>query len=344
MQARILVTGAAGFIGFHVCHALLKDNNCEILGLDNINDYYDIKIKQKRLKELEILNNKMNKYKFKRINLTNKKLLKEIFSTYKPSIVIHLAAQAGVRYSLQNPNAYIESNLLGFCNVIENCKIFNIKNFIYASSSSVYGGNSKIPFEEEDPVDHPISFYASTKKSNELIAHSYSHLFNLSCTGLRLFTVYGPYGRPDMAPMIFTKAIMNDQPIKLFNNGDISRDFTYINDVVQIIKRLINKPATFDIDKSKSITNPIKSEAPHRIFNIAYGESIQIIDFVKIIEKELGKKASIEYLKMQPGDVKNTEANIEKIKNWVNYKPTTNIDAGMKIFVDWYKKFMNWKY
>ena len=245
MRTPIIVTGAAGFIGFHLCRRLLE-SGVNVIGIDNVNEYYDVHLKEKRLDILNKLILKKNKWEFFKLDLSNKNSLLEIFEEYKPEKVVNLAAQAGVRYSIINPNAYINSNIVGFNNILECCRALKIKNFLYASSSSVYGGNTKTPFKETDATNHPISLYAATKRANELMAHSYSHLYNIPATGLRLFTVYGPWGRPDMAPMLFTKAILSKQPIKVFNNGNMSRSFTYINDIIEIIYKLINKPATSD--------------------------------------------------------------------------------------------------
>ena len=288
---RILVTGSAGFIGFHLCKALIK-KELEIISLDNINDYYSSDLKKDRLTELKNqcdLN--LIKWNFVEGDIINMKLLLDTFNKFNPDTVIHLAAQAGVRYSISNPEAYTNTNLLGFCNILECCRRFEVKNFIYASSSSVYGGNTKIPFSESDPVDHPISLYAATKKSNEIMAHAYSHLYNIPSTGLRFFTVYGPWGRPDMAPMIFSKSIISNEPITVFNNGNLSRDFTYIDDVIEIIIRLIDKPAQINNFFNKSAPEPNTSWAPHKIYNIGNSNPISIIDFIEALEKEFKIKA-----------------------------------------------------
>ena len=288
MSRKILITGAAGFIGFHLCKKLLLENE-EIIGLDNMNSYYDLNLKKGRLKELYKYNNDKNKsLYFIEGDLIDKEIIKRIFREYEPKLIIHLAAQAGVRYSITNPEAYLKSNLEGFLNIIEVCRNKDIENFIYASSSSVYGGNTKIPFNELDSVDHPVSLYAATKRSNELIAHTYSHLYNIPTTGLRFFTVYGPWGRPDMAPMIFTKAIFEKKPIEIFNNGNMMRDFTYIDDVINAIIKLIHKPAIIDEEFDKLNPNPSSSWAPYRIFNIGNQESIPLMNFIEILENEIG--------------------------------------------------------
>ena len=335
---KILVTGAAGFIGFHLCSKLI-DNGIEVIGFDNINDYYDQNLKKDRIKELEN-NSKYKKvcFNFIKGDLEDKKILKSIFEN-NISTVIHLAAQAGVRFSIENPYAYIQSNLVGFANIIEESRENNINHFIYASSSSVYGGNKKLPFNESDNVDHPISLYAATKKSNELVAHTYSHLFNLPTTGLRFFTVYGPWGRPDMAIYKFTDSIVNDRPIKVFNHGEMIRDFTYIDDVIESIFRLIEKIPK----KSKSLLrknyNPSESWAPYRILNIGNSRPANLKDYIKEIENNLGKKADIIFEGMQPGDVEVTFANTKKIEQLINFKPKTSIEVGVKKFISWFLNY-----
>ena len=286
INKKILVTGAAGFIGFHLCKNLIK-NNFDLIGIDNLNSYYDINLKKNRLNNLEkIKERSKGKWKFIKCDLKDKLNLNNIFSIHQPNIVINLAAQAGVRYSIDNPNEYIDSNIVGFINLLECCRNFKINNLLYASSSSVYGGNTKVPFSEIDNVDHPVSLYAATKKSNELMAHTYSHLFNLPAIGLRFFTVYGPWGRPDMSPMIFTDAIIQKKPLKIFNNGNMYRDFTYIDDVIEVITRLIDKPATSDENFNFESPQPDLSWAPHRIFNIGNSQSIFLMDFIKYLEEE----------------------------------------------------------
>ena len=339
MGRKILITGAAGFIGFHLCKKLLQENE-EIIGLDNMNSYYDLNLKKGRLKELYKYDNEKNKsLYFIEGDLIDKEIIKRIFREYEPKIIIHLAAQAGVRYSITNPEAYLKSNLEGFLNIIEVCRNKDIENFIYASSSSVYGGNERTPFNELDSVDHPVSLYAATKRSNELIAHSYSHLYNIPTTGLRFFTVYGPWGRPDMAPMIFTKAIFEKKPIEIFNNGNMMRDFTYIDDVINAIIKLIHKPAIIDEEFDKLNPNPSTSWAPYRIFNIGNQESIPLMNFIEILENEIGIKAIRNFKEFQKGDVQSTFASIKLLEKWTGFKPYTPISKGIRKFIDWYKTY-----
>ena len=339
LKMKILITGSAGFIGFSLCKKLIEEK-IPFVGIDNLNSYYDITLKKSReslLKEISIEENVP--YEFINCDIENNQDIHEIFLKYNPETVIHFAAQAGVRYSLENPFKYIESNLKGFGIILENCRKFNIKNFIFASSSSIYGGNQNMPFSETDPTNHPISLYAATKKANELMAHSYSHLYNLPCTGLRFFTVYGPWGRPDMAPMIFAKAILENKEIKIFNGGRLKRDFTFIDDVSNIIYQLIFKPAEPDKRFNNKNPNPSTSWAPYRIFNIGNNKSIPILDFVSRLEKELNIKAKINFLPMQSGDVKETFASTSLIEEWIGLRPNTSLDLGIKKFVEWYKSF-----
>ena len=342
----ILVTGSAGFIGFHLCKKLIE-NKVEVIGFDNMNNYYDVNLKSNRLKELnKIAKKKEVKFNFIKGDLTNNADLNKIFEsrnksntdflTTKISCVVNLAAQAGVRYSIQNPSAYIQSNIVGFSNLIEKARNNNVKHFIYASSSSVYGGNKEIPFKESDNVDHPISLYAATKKSNELIAHTYSHLFELPTTGLRFFTVYGPWGRPDMALYKFTDLIIKNKPIKVFNYGNMIRDFTYIDDVVESVFRLISKiPSKEDFLNKKSY-NSSNSWAPYRVFNIGNSKPTNLKNYIKAIEKYLNKKADIILEEIQPGDVEKTFADTENLEKFINFKPETSIDEGIKNFISWY--------
>ena len=345
----ILVTGSAGFIGFHLCKKLIE-KKIEVIGFDNMNNYYDVNLKLDRIKHLNDYSQK-NKVTFKFIKgeLTNNNDLDKLFnmgersntnfSEPKITCVVNLAAQAGVRYSIENPSAYIQSNIVGFSNLIEQSKKNNIKHFIYASSSSVYGGNKKIPFKESDSVDHPISLYAATKKSNELIAHTYSHLFQLPTTGLRLFTVYGPWGRPDMALYKFTDLIMQNKPIRVFNYGKMKRDFTYIDDVIESIYCLIGKlPFKGDYLEEKDY-NSSNSWAPYRVFNIGNSQPTNLNKYIEAIEKNLNKKANIILEDMQPGDVEKTFANTENLEKWINFKPSTSIDEGIKKFIDWYLSY-----
>ena len=333
----ILVTGAAGFIGYHLCKRLLYEG-FQIVGFDNINNYYDTKLKKNRIRDLE--NNYPNhkgRFHFIKGDLIDKKVLKDLFNPKKHNyskleVVIHLAAQAGVRYSIENPDAYISSNLIGFSNLIEECKINKIKHFIYASSSSVYGGNKKLPFKETDNVDNPISLYAATKKSNELVAHTYSHLFNLPTTGLRFFTVYGPWGRPDMALFKFTELISNNKPIRVFNYGKMVRDFTYIDDVIEVMFRLIRK-------YSKLTKTELEKKGFYKIFNVGNSHPINLIDYINSIEDHLGKKAEIILEEIQPGDVEETFADTNALEEFINYKPRTKTSDGIKKFVDWYLSY-----
>ena len=332
----ILITGNAGFIGFHLSRRLLE-NGEKIIGFDNLNDYYDLKLKEARLEILKSFDESL--FKFIKGNLQDKELIKSIFSQYKPSIVINLAGQAGVRYSLENPSSYVYSNVVGFLNIIEECKNHDIKHLVYASSSSVYGGNKRMPFLESHNVDHPISLYASTKKSNELMAHTYSHLFDIPTTGLRFFTVYGPWGRPDMALFLFTKSIISNVPIKIFNNGKMSRDFTYIDDVIESIIRVIRKPPLKNNSLDYQNLKPNNSWAPYQIFNIGNSKPIPLMDFIDALEKKLGKKAIKEFLPIQPGDVPFTESDSRLLEDFVSFKPNTSVQEGISKFVDWYKEY-----
>ena len=346
----ILVTGATGFIGFHVCKKLIE-NKVEVIGFDNMNNYYDVNLKSNRLKELKnIAENKEAKFIFIKGDLTDNGDLSEVFEyqnksnidflTKKISCVIHLAAQAGVRHSIKNPSLYIQSNIVGFSNLIEQATNNNVKHFIYASSSSVYGGNKKTPFKEADNVDHPISLYAATKKSNELIAHTYSHLFDLPTTGLRFFTVYGPWGRPDMAMYKFTDLIMKNKPIKVFNYGNMIRDFTYIDDVVESIYRLINKSPIKEDSLIKKSYDSSNSWAPYRVFNVGNSKPTNLKNYIKAIEKYLNKKAIIILSDIEPGDVEKTFADTEELEKWINFKPNTSIDEGVKNFIKWYLSYI----
>ncbi len=335
----ILVTGSAGFIGFHLTKRLIKEGH-NVIGLDNLNPYYDINLKYARLEELKkISSSNSGKYEFIKEDLVNIASMRELFKKFNFEIVINLAAQAGVRYSLENPESYINSNIVGFGNILENCRHFNVKHLIYASSSSVYGGNKKQPFSEKDSVDHPVSLYAASKKANELMAHTYSHLYNLPTTGLRFFTVYGPWGRPDMALFLFTKSMLEDKPIKVFNKGDMIRDFTYIEDIIESLVRLIDKPAS--LDPNFDLNNPSSSTswAPYRIFNIGNSNPIPLMDFIKALEEKLGINAKKEFLGMQPGDVSSTSADTSSLEDWTGFKPNTSIKEGIEGFVDWYKSF-----
>ncbi len=335
----IVITGAAGFIGYHLSKRILREN-ISLIGIDNMNDYYDINLKEARLKELQKIALKQDvNFKFYKENINNKSRIEEIFKKYKPEIVINLAAQAGVRYSMENPSAYIQTNLVGFSNILELCRNYPVKHLIYASSSSVYGGNTKMPFSEKQSVDHPVSLYAATKRSNELLAHSYSHIYSIPATGLRFFTVYGPWGRPDMALFLFTKSILQGEPIKVFNHGEMTRDFTYIDDIVESIMRLLKKPPIQDKSFDTSNPNPAISWAPHRIFNIGNSTPESLQDYIKAIEENLGIKAKKELLPMQPGDVPATYSDCTSLESFINYKPSTSIKDGIRKFITWYREF-----
>ena len=337
IKRKIIVTGAAGFIGAALSKKLILFGD-KVVGIDNLNNYYDIKLKEGRLREIEEADH-FNKWKFFKYDLDDFKQLEMLFNDFKPNIVINLAAQAGVRYSLENPSAYLKSNLVGFGNILELSRKYEIGHLIYASSSSVYGGNKKLPFSEQDAVNHPISLYAATKKSNELMANAYSHIYRLPCTGLRFFTVYGPWGRPDMAPMIFANSIFKSKPINIFNYGNMSRDFTYIDDIVEAIYKCTNKPATIDEEFNPLEPNPSTSSAPHRVFNIGNNKSVDLLYFIELLEKNLGMKAVRNLMPIQPGDVKDTFANTSKLKEWINFTPTTSIENGIEKFIDWYKVY-----
>lgn len=352
---KILVTGTAGFIGFHLAKKLLERGD-EVIGLDNINDYYDVNLKYARLNELgmdrkEIEDNNLEfklhssklfpKHKFIKANLEDSEIINKLFKEEKFDAVCNLAAQAGVRYSIENPHAYIQSNIIGFLNILESCRHNDVKNLSYASSSSVYGLNNKQPFKTSDHTDHPVSLYAATKKSNEMMAHSYSHLYNIQTTGLRFFTVYGPWGRPDMAPMLFADAILNNRPIKVFNNGNMSRDFTYIDDIVDGIIKVIDNPSKAIeryIDNNLSAEN---STAPYKIYNIGNNAPIELLDFIETIEKYIGIEAKKNFMPMQDGDVVSTYADTNGLIKDFDYKPDTNLNDGISKFIIWYKDFYN---
>ena len=330
---RVLVTGAAGFIGFYLSKALIE-RGCEVLGIDNLNDYYDVKLKNDRLK---ILNEheKSNNFEFKKVALEDRNEIEQLFREYKFDIVVNLAAQAGVRYSIENPHAYIDSNLVGFLNILEGCRNTKVKHFVYASSSSVYGMNTKQPFCTEDRVDYPISLYAATKKSNELMAHTYSHLYGLPTTGLRFFTVYGPMGRPDMAYFKFTKAILERQPIDIYNNGEMMRDFTYIDDIVEGVVRIMSKIP------DNNTSNITKARAPYKIYNIGNNQPVTLRRFISAIENSCEIKAVENLLPMQAGDVPVTYADVDDLIKDVTFKPSTSIEDGIDKFVKWYKGYIN---
>jgi UDP-glucuronate 4-epimerase len=328
---QILVTGAAGFIGYHLSEKLLERGDT-VTGLDNLNDYYDVSLKEARLARL----NKHAAFSFIKADLGDRAAMESLFAQTHFDAVINLAAQAGVRYSLENPHAYIDSNIVGFTNILECCRHHNIGHLVYASSSSVYGMNGAMPFSVHDNVDHPISLYAASKKANELMAHTYSHLFNIPTTGLRFFTVYGPWGRPDMALFLFTEAILKGEPIKVFNNGNMQRDFTYIDDIVEGIIRVMDKPATPNPDWDAKSPDSGTSSAPYRLYNIGNNNPVALMDFIGAIEKALGKTAEKELLPMQPGDVAATYADIDALVEAVDYHPRTPVEEGINNFVAWY--------
>ncbi len=331
---KILVTGAAGFIGFHVSRRLCADGY-EVFGIDNLNNYYDPSLKQARLDQLTDLAN----FRFEKLDIEDGVALEKVFAGFQPDAVINLAAQAGVRYSLENPSAYISSNVTGFLNILECCRRSAIKHLIFASSSSVYGSNTRVPFSEMDHTDHPDSLYAATKKSNEVMAHSYAHLYGIPCTGLRFFTVYGPWGRPDMAYYLFTKALFAGEGIKLFNHGDMKRDFTYIGDIVEGIARLVPLSAAPNLLWDGQNPDPSTSSAPYRIYNIGNNAPSDLMDFIRILEKETGQKAKLEKLPMQPGDIYETCANVDALCHAVGFKPRTSLKKGLAEFVTWYKDY-----
>lgn len=332
-MVKILVTGAAGFIGSHLARRLVIEGY-EVIGIDNLNDYYDVQLKKDRLTSL--LNNSLKNYE---VNLADKEAVGEVFSIEKPDIVINLAAQAGVRYSLDNPHVYIDSNIIGFVNILEGCRHHEVSHLIYASSSSVYGANTLKPFSTSVNIDHPLSLYAATKKSNELMAHTYSHLFNIPTTGLRFFTVYGPWGRPDMALFKFTEAIVKGKPIDVYNHGNMLRDFTYVDDIVEAITRIVNIPAAPNPDWTGNSPDPSSSTAPYKIYNIGNNSPVKLMDFIEAIERKLGKTAKKNYLGLQAGDVPETYADVDDLYKNINYKPSTDIQTGVNHFADWFLKY-----
>ena len=342
IKKKILVTGAAGFIGAEIVKRLLSEG-VEVFGIDNLNDYYNPLLKERRIENIEKIN-KNNLWSFYKENLENSKNIDQIFKKHNPDIVINLAAQAGVRYSIENPMSYIKSNIVGFLNILQACRNYKIEHLIYASSSSVYGGNRVTPFKESNSVDHPVSLYAATKKSNEVLAHSYSHLYQIPMTGLRFFTVYGPMGRPDMAPMIFADAMLRGQAINVFNNGNMSRDFTYIDDAVDAIYRCFLKTPYPNIHFHENVPEPSTSFAPHRIFNVGSNSPTNLLNFIELLESSLDVKALKIMKPMQPGDVQETFADINCLKDWVNYSPKTLLDSGILKFAKWYKEYFNSNY
>ena len=331
---KILVTGAAGFIGFHTSKKLL-DRGDTVVGLDNFNDYYDVALKEGRAEMLADYEN----FKLKRIDLADRNAMESLFAEEKFDKVINLAAQAGVRYSIENPHSYIDSNIVGFVNILEGCRHNDVKHLVYASSSSVYGANTTMPFSVHQNVDHPLALYGATKKANELMAHTYSNLYNLPTTGLRFFTVYGPYGRPDMALFLFTKNIIEDKPIDVFNFGKHRRDFTYIDDIVEGVVRTMDHTAEPNEDWDPAKPDPGTSNAPYRLYNIGNQQPVELMDYIGAIEKTLGKKAEMNLLPLQPGDVPDTWADTESLANDVGYQPSTPIEVGVKNFVEWYLEF-----
>lgn len=336
---KILITGAAGFIGFHLSKYLLETKEYKVIGIDNINDYYSTKLKEDRLEILK----KYENFDFYKIDLKEKEKIDELFEKEKFDYVVNLAAQAGVRYSITNPYAYVDSNLIGFVNILEACRNNPVKHLLYASSSSVYGGNKIVPFSTDHNVDHPVSLYAATKKSNELMAHAYSHLYKIPTTGLRFFTVYGPWGRPDMAYFSFTKNIMEGKPIKVFNHGKMERDFTYIDDIVEAMYKLINKIPKENKDWDEKKDSISESFAPYKIYNIGNNSPVPLMEFINILEEKIAKKAKKIYLDMQPGDVLRTYADTSDLEKEINFKPSTKLADGLEKFVEWYKEYYGGK-
>lgn len=333
-MSKILVTGAAGFIGFHLCQKLLLRGET-VVGIDNINNYYDVNLKQARLNELF----NYPCFEFLKLDIAERAEVAELFASFKPELVLHLAAQAGVRYSISHPHAYVDSNLVGFVNLLEECRHTEVQHLVYASSSSVYGANSKIPFSVSDQVDYPISLYAATKKANELMAYTYSHLYGLPTTGLRFFTVYGPWGRPDMAYFLFTQAILCGEPIKVFNYGKMRRDFTYIDDIVEGVVQVLEKVPQSNPDVANSVVNLALIKAPYKLYNIGNNQAVNLIDFIEILENCLGVKAHKQLLPLQPGDVLETYADIEDLVKDTGFKPSTPLKVGLEHFVKWYRSY-----
>jgi UDP-glucuronate 4-epimerase len=330
----IMVTGAAGFIGFHLTRRLLHEGR-RVVGIDNLNDYYDVNLKKDRLQQLRQAPN----FEFRQLELADRHAMAELFDNLSFQTVVHLAAQAGVRYSIKNPHAYVDSNLVAFVNILEGCRHHGIEHLVFASSSSVYGANTAMPFSVHHNVDHPVSLYAATKKANELMAHSYSHLYGLPCTGLRFFTVYGPWGRPDMALFKFTRAILNGQPIQVYNHGKMQRDFTYIDDIIEGLVRIMDQVPTANPQWSSQTPDPGTSYVPYRIYNIGNNQPIQLEALITEIETTLGKKAQKQYLDMQPGDVAATYADIDDLENAVGFRPQTSITTGVHKFITWYREY-----
>ena len=330
----VLVTGAAGFIGYHLAERLLAEGR-RVVGLDNLNDYYDPSLKEARLARLEASDD----FTFARVDLADRRKMEALCATYGFGKVVHLAAQAGVRYSIENPHSYVDSNLVGFLHILEGCRHCGVEHLVYASSSSVYGSNTSMPFSVHDNIDHPLSLYAATKKANELMAHTYSHLYDLPTTGLRFFTVYGPWGRPDMALFKFTKNILAGEPIDVFNYGNHRRDFTYIDDIVEGVIRVMAKPPEGNADWSGDNPDPASSKAPWKIYNIGNNQPVELMRYIEVIEECLGKKAEKNMLPLQPGDVPDTYADVDALVEDIDYKPNTSIEDGIKRFIDWYRDF-----
>ena len=331
---KILVTGAAGFIGFHLSMRLLQEGR-EVVGLDNFNDYYSPSIKEDRAKELASFAG----FRLVRADLSDREAMAVLFRAEGFDAVINLAAQAGVRYSVENPYSYVDTNLVGFANILEGCRHNGVKHLVFASSSSVYGANTRLPFSVHDNVDHPISLYAATKKANELMAHTYAHLYGLPSTGLRFFTVYGPWGRPDMALFLFTRAILEDRPIDVFNFGRMRRDFTYIDDIIEGVARVLDRPPAPDPVWDRDIPDPGTSYAPYRIYNIGNNKPVELLHFIEVVEKCLGRKARKNLLPLQPGDVSVTYADISELERDIGFKPQTSLEEGIPRFIDWYRKY-----
>jgi UDP-glucuronate 4-epimerase len=335
----VLITGAAGFIGYHLSQRLLQGGTA-VLGFDNLNPYYDPALKRARLAQLQATAARTGSpFQLIEADLEDRSAVEAAFAAHKPQKVVNLAAQAGVRYSIENPAAYIQANLVGFGHVLEGCRHHGIEHLVYASSSSVYGGNTRLPFSEQQGVDHPVSLYAASKKANELMAHTYSHLYGLPATGLRFFTVYGPWGRPDMALFLFTKAMLEGRPIQVFNNGQMTRDFTYVDDIVESLIRLLDKPAAPDPAFDSANPDPATSWAPHRVFNIGNSNPTPLMDYIEAVESALGVSAEKEFLPMQPGDVPATAADTSALEAWVGFKPNTPVREGVARFVAWYRQF-----
>lgn len=332
-MARVLVTGAAGFIGYHLADRLLARGD-DVIGLDSLNDYYDVRLKEARLERLAV----NPSFTFIKANLADRAALEGLFARERPVLVVNLAAQAGVRYSLTNPHAYAEANVTGFLNILEGCRHGEVQHLVYASSSSVYGANTRLPFSVEDNVDHPLSLYAASKKANELMAHSYAHLYNVPCTGLRFFNVYGPWGRPDAALSRFTSAILEDRPIDVYNYGRHRRDFTYVDDIAESIARVLDRPAAPNPNWSGDAPDPSTSNAPYRVYNIGNSQPVELLYLIEILERELGRKARMNLLPMQPGDVEDTIADVSALERAISFSPSTPIETGVERFVAWYRK------